>query len=70
MISGFQLRRLRVIGKGKDPAEVSFDRGFNVMEVLVFRDLTDRYGSLATVQQAVPLRVFLASAGHFGRGER
>jgi hypothetical protein len=31
MISGFQLRRLRVIGKGKDPAEVSFDRGFNVI---------------------------------------
>src|ERR1035441_2905838 len=31
MISGFQLRRLRVIGKGKDPAEVEFGRGFNVI---------------------------------------
>src|ERR1017187_4164526 len=31
MITGFQLRRLRVTGKGKDPAEVSFSRGFNVI---------------------------------------
>src|ERR1039457_5556502 len=31
MTSGFQLRTLRVTGKGKTPAEVSFGPGFNVI---------------------------------------